>query len=669
MLTSLRNILTFLFICCAQLLLAQNISVSSFKLLENDLTANTTGTMERDQNGEVAALIKVVTTEQGFVFDGGMSGIVKTKQSVGEVWVYVPHGIKKITIQHAQLGVLRDYFFPITVEKAKTYEMRLTTGKVETIVTHAINKQFLVFEVTPPNATIELNDEPLSVDEEGHSEKNVPFGKYEYRISAHNYHTEAGMVEVNNPTTKHVVKVNLRPNFGWLQVPESDDLSGADIYINNEKIGKAPLKSDALKSGKYKLKIVKPLYRVYEGDIEIQDNQIVEANVKLIPNFAPTTLVATDGAEIFVDGQRKGVGTWTGPLEKGSYTVEVRKEGHRSSSIVVHVTTSEERSIQLPTPIPILSSVEITSTPSNATVTMDGKELGTTPLLLPNILVGKHDLSFSKKNYQTITQTVEVKENETAKLHVELSGECIIKVTTTPPEAQVAIDGSYVGNAPFESNLYAGAHTFKIAKAGYNSIEKVIVIDGSQDVLNFTLKRRYQHSNATYLEAGISVLNMPNVSGTFGLFANNFNIELSYAYGLQTSEPIYWNGQSTFYETHYSPTSVQGKVGYGIICGNRVRVTPQVGCSVTKLAESKVLVGNSYEESNSTQILEGSNMVGGTFSLRFDVALFPNIGINITPQYTLPIWSSTWATTLKSMAPVIDSWSKGVSVKVGFTIF
>ena len=42
---------------------AQNISVKSFRLLETDLTANTAGTMKRDQNNEVAALIKIVTRQ------------------------------------------------------------------------------------------------------------------------------------------------------------------------------------------------------------------------------------------------------------------------------------------------------------------------------------------------------------------------------------------------------------------------------------------------------------------------------------------------------------------------------------------------------------------------------------------------------------------------------
>ena len=44
---------------------SQSMSVESFRLLENDLTANTYGTMERDQNGDVVALIKVVTSETG----------------------------------------------------------------------------------------------------------------------------------------------------------------------------------------------------------------------------------------------------------------------------------------------------------------------------------------------------------------------------------------------------------------------------------------------------------------------------------------------------------------------------------------------------------------------------------------------------------------------------
>ena len=39
----------------------------------------------KDQNGEIAALIKIVTTEKGFGFDGGMMGVVGSEQKLGEI--------------------------------------------------------------------------------------------------------------------------------------------------------------------------------------------------------------------------------------------------------------------------------------------------------------------------------------------------------------------------------------------------------------------------------------------------------------------------------------------------------------------------------------------------------------------------------------------------------
>ena len=112
----------------------QNISVKSFRALPMDMTASSLEGKRIDQNGQVAALIKVMTTETGFVFEGGTLGIVDTKQRVGEIWVWVPRGLRKITILHQQFGGLRDYMFPIEIEAERTYEMMLTTAKAVTTV-------------------------------------------------------------------------------------------------------------------------------------------------------------------------------------------------------------------------------------------------------------------------------------------------------------------------------------------------------------------------------------------------------------------------------------------------------------------------------------------------------------------------------------------------------
>ena len=116
---------------------ADGISVQSFKLLETDLTANTRGTEKRDQNGDKAALIKIVTPERGFLFNGGSLGIVGTEEKAAEIWLYVPPRAQKLTITHQIFGVLRDYYYPVSIQGGRTYEMLLDigTGRYVTITT------------------------------------------------------------------------------------------------------------------------------------------------------------------------------------------------------------------------------------------------------------------------------------------------------------------------------------------------------------------------------------------------------------------------------------------------------------------------------------------------------------------------------------------------------
>lgn len=104
-------------------------SVSSFRPLPTDLDARLYP--KNDQNGKKAALIKVVTSEKGFSFDVGVMGVVATSQEIGEVWVYVPEGILKMTIRHKDFGVIRDYRLEIPVKSACVYEMVLHTPPKE----------------------------------------------------------------------------------------------------------------------------------------------------------------------------------------------------------------------------------------------------------------------------------------------------------------------------------------------------------------------------------------------------------------------------------------------------------------------------------------------------------------------------------------------------------
>ena len=162
------------------LLLAQTISVKSFRALPTDMTARITDPV-KDQNGDKSALIRVVTTQTGFKWEAGMMGIVKAEHKTGEYSLYIPYGSKKLTIMHPQLGVLRNYHYPEPIEEATVYEMVLTTGTVTTIVSGAqIQKQWLVILSEPSGAAVYINNQLQSSLTPFQSKLDL--GKYTYRI-------------------------------------------------------------------------------------------------------------------------------------------------------------------------------------------------------------------------------------------------------------------------------------------------------------------------------------------------------------------------------------------------------------------------------------------------------------------------------------------------------
>ena len=109
---------------------AQEFSVASFRMLPNDVSAFIEPV--RDLNNEACALVKVEATED-FAFSSPL-GIVKRKDEVGEIWLYLPKGTRTLTLKHPEWGVLRDYRFSKPLESRMTYELKLNMPKQTPII-------------------------------------------------------------------------------------------------------------------------------------------------------------------------------------------------------------------------------------------------------------------------------------------------------------------------------------------------------------------------------------------------------------------------------------------------------------------------------------------------------------------------------------------------------
>ena len=219
--------------------MADGISVISFKLLDTDLTANTRGTQKLDQNGEKAALIKIVTPERGFLFNGGSLGIVGTEEKAGEIWLYVPPRAQKLTISHEVFGVLRDYFYPVSVQGGRTYEMLLDIG----------TGRYVTITSSQAKSDVTVDGEYLG--------KSPIYNRY-MNYGRHAIVTQNGIYEgqdtivvsFNDSKDTKMVNVEMKDmssHFGEVTVNVENN---ADIWFNDRQVGTGTW-STQLREGSY----------------------------------------------------------------------------------------------------------------------------------------------------------------------------------------------------------------------------------------------------------------------------------------------------------------------------------------------------------------------------------------------------------------------------------
>lgn len=395
-------------------LFAQQMSVKRFERNPNDLTARVTDPM-RDPDGNLCAIIKVETTQVGFDFDCGISGVVNTVQKTAVIWVYVPYGIKRLTITHQLFGKLT---YPIkeTIEKATVYEMELITGSVETIVKQT-DPVFFTFRSTPEGADVYVNNvlkgsTPCSV-------KLLP-GKYTYRVEKVLYQPEPGIIMISGLEKDGKIEKSftLQPAFGTIKINTLP--SGATVYLDNEETGKTtPFTMTKIKSGSHRITVKKALYQPQNIEAIVTDGGTFEKTIKLTTNASNVTVNAQNDADIFIDGKLVAKGVYRGLIPSGVITFEAKKNGYYTDKKNLDIAVGDSVIIDL-LPRPIIGRLEIVSTPIDAVIYLNGEKKGTTPMPLPNLMVGKYELRLEKEGYFGKLIDITIAENKTTEINETL---------------------------------------------------------------------------------------------------------------------------------------------------------------------------------------------------------------------------------------------------------
>ena len=236
-----------------------------------------------------------------------------------------------------------------------------------------------------------------------------------------------------------------------------------------------------LESGTYNYTVSAAGYHSQSGTFTVAGSK-VEKSFSLKADAATVTLIAPDGAEIWVNGTKRGTSRWSGTLTSGTYIFESRKEGHRTASISQKITSDKpQQSYTLPAPTPMLGTVVVGSTPLMADVALDGKVVGRTPIDLESVIVGKHTITLSKSGYNDFTQTITVAEGKSTTVNATLTKQSAAPTSTTSAKG--------ITSAPYKVGDYYNDGTkegvvFEVTADGKHG--KIVSMAQSREGLRWT---------------------------------------------------------------------------------------------------------------------------------------------------------------------------------------
>ena len=302
-----------IYICLLQsfvvLIQAQNIVMQSFCLDENDLTAQNEGSFVLDQNGKKCALIKVETTQTGFSFDVGGLGVRETQQKEGEIWVYAPQGVKRITISHQQFGVLRDCDLGLMLKSGKTYNMKLITGEVQTVVRQANSPDLGEADIYSSPAMADIFIDGKNVGQTPQHIDQLPIGEHHVRLSKKGFQDYSATFNVKaNEATE--LSATLNSSYKVITV---DNVSFTMILVDGGTFTMGATSeqgSDAADDEKPAHQVTLSSYYIGETEVTQELWQAVMGNnpSKYKRDSRPVEQVSWDDCQNFIENLNKKTG-------------------------------------------------------------------------------------------------------------------------------------------------------------------------------------------------------------------------------------------------------------------------------------------------------------------------------------------------------------------------
>lgn len=213
------------------------------------------------------------------------------------------------------------------------------------------------------------------------------------------------------------------------------------------------------------------------------------------------------GAAVSIDGAAQGVTPVTVALSAGAHRIDVGG-GAAARTRIVTVARGGESSVHLelaaepPAPVVATTGLQISTDPTGANITVDGKARGTAPLLVKDLAPGSHVVTVSGSGGK-VTQRVTVREATVSSLVISMTRTSEFAsgwlAVSSPIPAQILEDNTMLGSTDAPRILIAaGRHDLELRNPalGYRARRTVQIAAGKTTSLTVEVPPGVLHINA-----------------------------------------------------------------------------------------------------------------------------------------------------------------------------
>ena len=232
----------------------------------------------------------------------------------------------------------------------------------------------------------------------------VAAGMHTLRIELPRFQPVQQELEIHGMQEAQTIDLTLLPD--WADVSLDSEPSGAEILVDGEVVATTPASVQVM-AGAHEIQLSLAGHNSWTAQLDVIANQPLTLDtVKLTKADGLVQLRSNPpGARVSVEGRYRGQTPLDLALAPGkSYSLRLGKTGYQTVTRTVKVTSGQGQRLEVNLPA-FLGDVRVLSDPGNATVYLDGRELGKTgqAFALPAL---PQRLEIRKPGYATYTLTV-----------------------------------------------------------------------------------------------------------------------------------------------------------------------------------------------------------------------------------------------------------------------